>query len=151
MSDWERKNRDPETNEPDEDLVWRDNDPSNDEELSWEEENDQRKLYNALRVKDGEEPEDEGEEEIPEVPGSRTGRLKFLREQTEKAEEIRNSIGHRTKERERKRDRIRAIFVLAALIGVLVPAILLYANNYRLTTYSVDGELSLGASGATQL
>lgn len=114
--------------------------------LSWQKEEDRRKLYNMLRIR-----EEDEEEEEPEVPTGRTGRLAFLREQTRKAEEVRNSPIQKTREKERKRDRLRAVLVAVAVIGAVVAAILLYFQNYRFTTYSIDGELSLGAVEGSKL
>ena len=141
-----------EENDPEEteDLVWNDDlRPGDDEDVDWREENDRRKLYDKLRVKSGsgeEEPEEE-----PEVPKSRTERLNLIREETRKTEAIRNGSAQKMRERERKRDRIRSFLVVLAILSVFVSAALLYLNNYHFTTYSVDGELSLGAVGSSRL
>lgn len=143
-----------ESNPDEEDLVWSEHAPSDDEEdLDWQEENDRRKLYDKLRVKAEPEPE-EAEEEEPEegeIPDSREERLNLLRERTEKTEAVRNSSAQRMRERERKRDRVRAFLIVAAILAVFAAAALLYLNNYRYTTYSVDGELQLGAVGSSKL
>ncbi|MBR0086630.1 MAG: hypothetical protein IJL98_02695, partial [Lachnospiraceae bacterium] len=55
------------------------------------------------------------------------------------------------RERERKQDRVRDIFVLAALILTLIAGVVLYVKNYRFTTYSVDEEVSFGDLKQTRL
>ena len=145
--------RDPEDvpAEENEDLVWNEEmRPGDDDDVDWQEENDRRKLYDKLRVKSEVEPE-EPEEEEPEVPKSRTERLNLIREETRKTEAIRNGSAQRMRERERKRDRLRSFLVVLAILSVMVSAALLYLNNYHFTTYSVDGELSLGAVGTSKL
>ena len=139
-----------------EDLVWSEETASDEEDLDWQEENDRRKLYNKLRVKEegaeGDEPEAEpGEDAGGEIPGDRDERLQFLREQTRKAEAEHNSSAAKKRERERKRDRVRSIFVAVAMILVFLPAVILHLRSYRFTTYSVDGELSLGAVGTSKI
>ncbi len=132
---------DAEPYDEDVELIWKKDDPN---DLRWEAEDDRRKLYNEHRVRE-EDPEE------PDVPSDRTGRLAFLREQTRKVEEVRNSSVTKMREKERRRDRLRAFLVIAALVASFAAAGLLYYHNYRFTTYSVDQELSLGAIGRTKL
>ena len=73
-----------------------------------------------------------------------------LKEETRYLEENRKVPTYIEREREQRRDGIRARIVGLAFVMTLFAAGLFYYHNYTYTTYSVDGETSLGAlSGAT--
>lgn len=130
------------------DLYWReaDREAAKEQYDEYEEERKSpRKKYNDMRVR-AEEPAEE-----EEVPTGLSERLRFFRKKTEEAKKEHSGAAYLSRERERKIEKLRDVFVIAALVATLLPLLLLFLHNYRFTTYSVDYELALGASGCLGL
>lgn len=94
---------------------------------------------------------DAGDDAEDEVPSDHTGKLAYLREKTLEAEEEAKSPAYLKRIRERNRDRLRGILMLAVIASALIAAALLYFTNYKYTTYSVDSTIRLGSAGGARL
>ena len=81
----------------------------------------------------------------------REEQLNNMRERTEEKERERHSALYLRKERDRKWDNARTILFYVVLGLSLLCAILLYAHNYRLSTYSVDREIPLSSAKSAEL